>query len=139
MKQPESNTNSDQAVHKNVATSSDNSGTFTAFLQTMGDYVPQALSSTITEINRITSENVRDIELRLAKSSAVGKQSLSGTSYREQARLLLSLAAHDRPLDWRTEQLELVLNLTADDLREAAEKYFSPGQWFVSIAGGIEE
>ncbi len=55
----------------------DSTGVFTAFLSTLSDYVPQATSSVIAELDRIASEDVQDIELRLAKANAVGRSAFS--------------------------------------------------------------
>ncbi len=117
----------------------DSTGTFIAYLSTLADYAHQAASSVIFEMERIGSENVRDIELRLAKASAAGRQALSGMSYSQQASRLALLTADGRPLNWDLIYLEEVLELTPDDLREAAARYLVPGEWFVSIAGGIQD
>ncbi len=117
----------------------DSSGVFTAYLSTLADYVPQATSSVINEMTRIASENVQDIELRLAKANAVGSQALSGMSYSDQASRFTGLQADGRPLNWDLTYLAKVLELTPDDLRETALEYFISGEWFVSIAGGFQE
>ncbi|MCK4807473.1 MAG: insulinase family protein, partial [Candidatus Aegiribacteria sp.] len=117
----------------------DSTGIFMTYLSTLADYIPQATSSVIYEIERISTENVRDIELRLAKANAVGGQALSGMSYADQASRFTGLYANGRPLDWDLTYLGKVLELTPDDLREAASRYFISGEWFVSIAGGMQE
>ncbi len=117
----------------------DSTGIFTAYLSTLADYIPQATSSVINELNRISTENVSDIELRLAKANAVGGQAFSGMSYADQASRFTGLRANGRPLDWDLTYLGQVLELTPDELREAASRYFISGEWFVSIAGGIQE
>ncbi|MCD4775702.1 MAG: insulinase family protein [Candidatus Aegiribacteria sp.] len=117
----------------------DSTGTFIAYLSTLADYIPHATSSVINEMERISTENVMNIELRLAKASAVGGQAFSGMSYSGQASRFTALYADGRPLDWNLLYLEQVLELTPDDLREAASKYLIAGEWFVSIAGGIQE
>ena len=117
----------------------DSTGVFTAYLSTLGAYVPQATSSVIAEMERIASENVGEMELRLAKANAVGTQAMSGAGYSDQASTLARLQAEGRPLDWHDSYLVDVLELTADDIREAAALYLVPGEWFVSIAGGVEE
>jgi zinc protease len=117
----------------------DSTGTFIAYLSTLADYAHQATSSVIAEMERIGSENVRDIELLLAKANAAGKLALSGMSYSQQASRLAMLTADGRPLNWDLIYLEDVLELTPDDLREAAARYLIPDEWFVSIAGGIQD
>jgi len=119
------------------SSSLDSTGTFTAYLMTLSDYVPQALSSLESEMLRIASEDVDGIELLLAKANAVGRQALSGAGYGEQAYRMAVLESDGRPLDWDRAWLVEALALTADDLREAAARYLVPGEWFVSIAGGF--
>ena len=117
----------------------DSTGVFTAYLSTLADYIPQATSSVIYEMERISTENVRDIELLLAKANVVGAQAFSGMSYAGQASRFTGLHVKGKPLDWDLTYLEEVLELTPDDLREAASTYFVSGEWFVSIAGGLQE
>jgi zinc protease len=118
------------------SSSLDSTGTFTAYLMTLSDYVPQATASVMAEMERIASVNVDEIELLLAKANAVGRQAMSGAGYSEQASRLAMLESDGRPLDWDTSWLRSVLSLSADDLREAAARYLVPGEWFLSIAGG---
>ena len=117
----------------------DSTGQFTAYLTTLADYVPQALVSVITELDRISTENVLDIELRLAKANTVGAQALSGMTYNDLAYRLTDLQSRGKPLDWHHIYLNEVLELTPDDLREAAAEYLISGEWFISIAGTIQE
>ncbi|MBD3279063.1 MAG: hypothetical protein GF388_12250, partial [Candidatus Aegiribacteria sp.] len=63
------------------STAYDSTGVFTAYLSTLSDYVPQATGSVISEIRKITNENVREIELRLAKSNSVGSQAFTAMTY----------------------------------------------------------
>ncbi len=117
----------------------DSSGVFIAYLSTLADYVPQATVSVTNEMERISTENVQDIELRLAKANSVGRQAMSGMSYSGLAGGLTTLESTGRPLDWNNEYLSRVLELTPDELREAAATYFIPNEWFVSIAGNVTE
>ena len=117
----------------------DSTGQFTAYLTTLADYVPQALVSVINELDRISIENVKDIELRLAKANTVGEQALSGMTYNGLAYRLTDLQSRGKPLDWHKTYLNEVLELTPDDLREAAAEYLISGEWFVSVAGTIQE
>lgn len=121
------------------ASQMDSSGVFTAYLSTLADNVPQATVSVTNEMERISTENVQDIELRLAKANSVGRQALSGMSYSGLASGLTTLDSAGRPLDWNNTYLSSVLELTPDELREAAATYFIPNEWFVSIAGNVTE
>ncbi len=115
----------------------DSTGMFTAYLSTLADYVPQATRSVIHELEVISTENVQDIELRLAKANSVGSQALAGMSYGNLASRLNSLQASNKPLDYHLTFLSEVLKLTPENLREVAAKYFIPNEWFISVAGSI--
>lgn len=117
----------------------DSTGVFSAYLSTLADYVPQATSSVIAEMERIASEPVQDVELRLAKANAVGRYAFSGMSYSGQASGLVNIRVNDRPLDYHLQFLGKVLELRPEDVMEAAAERFAYGGWFVSIAGGISE
>ncbi|OPX32319.1 MAG: hypothetical protein B1H09_00590 [Gemmatimonadaceae bacterium 4484_173] len=120
-------------------TSTKNDGSLTAYLTTLSDYAPMALSTVIHELELINSENVLDIELRLAQASAVGTIALSGMTYRDLSYGLAYLAATGRPLNWNNSYLNSVLELTPDQIRDTVARYMTPEQWFVSIAGSVPE
>ena len=117
----------------------DSVGYFTAYLTTLADYAPQALVSVIHELEKISTRNVLDIELRLAKANTVGVQALSGMTYYDLAYRLTDLQVREKPLNWHQTYLSRVLELTPDDLRSAAAEYFVSDEWFVSISGSIHE
>lgn len=114
-------------------------GYIIAYLTTLADYAPQALASVINELTKISTENVLDIELRLAQANIAGEQALSGMTYFDLAYRLTDLQTSGKPLDWHQTYLNRVLELTPDDIRSAAAKYFVPNEWFVSIAGSLTE
>lgn len=113
-------------------------GVFTAYLSTKADFAPGAAASVIGECGRMASEEVDPIELRLAKSCAVGRAALSGMSYRSQADNLVSCYMTGLPPDWDRISLEAALQVDARELMDAAASFFD-GNWFVSFAGGIGE
>ncbi len=117
----------------------DSTGVFTAYLSTLADYVPQATESVIHEMEIISTENVQDIELLLAKANSVGRQALAGMNYSSLASQLTALQAEGKPLDFHLTYLSQVLELTPDELREVAAKYFIKDEWFIAIAGSITE
>jgi predicted Zn-dependent peptidase len=117
----------------------DSTGVFTAYLATLTDYVPQATVSVITEMEKISTENVQDIELRLAQANSVGRQALSSMTYSSLSGRLTSLQAEGKPLDYNLLFLGNVLELTPDNLRKTAADYFIQDGWFVSIVGSLTE
>ncbi len=113
-------------------------GLFIAFLSTRADYTEQAITSVLSETMRMASENVLDIELDLVKANAVGRNALSSMSYSGQAGYLTGTYMRGQPLDYDIQTLDERLELTPDQLREVAAKYFT-GDWFTSVAGGVDE
>ncbi len=115
------------------------SGYFIAYLTTLADYAPQALVSVLNELNKISTENVLDIELRLAQANIAGEQALSAMTYSDLAYTLTALQARGKPLDWHQTYLKSVLELTPCDIRSAAEEHLVSNEWFISIAGTLTE
>jgi hypothetical protein len=60
-------------------------------------------------------------------------------TYTDLAYRLTDLQSRGKPLDWHHTYLSEVLELTPDDLREAAAEYLISGEWFMSISGTIRE
>ena len=121
------------------AASMDSTGFFTAYLTTLSDYAPQALASVIHELEIISTENVLDIELRLAQANIAGEQALSGMTYADLAYRITDLQVSGRPLNWHQTYLNRVLELTTDNIRFAAAEYLVSNEWFVSISGPFQE
>ncbi len=117
--------------------STDSTGVLSAYMATLGNYADQALSSSISEMERMTTEEVAPMELRLAQAGAVGSHALGTMRYDRLASHLTDLAVEGRPADWDLIYLDRALELTPADLREAAAGYIVPGEWFVSAAGGL--
>jgi len=117
----------------------DSTGVFTTYLTTLSDYAPQALASVIHELEIISTENVLDIELRLAQANIAGEQALSGMTYADLAYRLTELQVSGRPLNWHQSYLNRVLELTTDNIRSAADEYLVSDEWFVSISGPFQE
>jgi len=100
--------------------------------------VPQAVNSVMEEINRITNEDVRDIELRIVQSSMIGSHARSGSGYSGLAWGLTALVLDEKSFDYDIIHLSEVLELSPEDLRHAAEMYFGD-DWFIAVAGGVNE
>ena len=114
-------------------------GRFGAYLSTRADYAPQALQSVLDEFERISSEEVDEVELRLAQSCEVGRHAVSASSYGSIARYLTGTAVQGFAPDHDIRRLRQVVELTPEDVLEVAAEYLDRQGWFVSIAGGITE
>jgi zinc protease len=116
-----------------------NQGVFTSYLATRADYAIQAIESVISECERIAAEDVDPVELRLEQASAAAGHALSFMSYSDQSAELREFYMQGQPPDWDRVSVVETLELTAEDIREVAERYLGAGRWFVSVAGGLDE
>ena len=114
-------------------------GRFGTYLSTRADYAPRALSSVVAQLDRISTEPVDAMELRLAQSCEVGRHAVSSASYGGIAGYLVRTASRGLPMDNDIIRLRTVVGLTTDDILEVAETYLDREGFFVSIAGGVEE
>lgn len=114
-------------------------GYYEAYLSTRVDYVPRAMESVLQEIDRMTREEVLEVELDLAKSSRVGGHATDNMTYSSLSNYLIDVLVTGRPLDYDLVRLRKILQLRPSDIREVAEEYLTPGGWFVSVAGGVDE
>jgi zinc protease len=114
-------------------------GVFTAYLATRVDFASRAIESVISECQRIAAEDVDPVELRLEQASSAAGHALSFMSYLGQASQLGEYYMMGRPLDWDRRSVEQTLELTPEDIRGVAGRYFGAGHWFVSVAGGLDE
>ncbi|MBN2586647.1 MAG: insulinase family protein [Candidatus Fermentibacteraceae bacterium] len=98
----------------------------------------QAMETLRHELRKVTAERVSSSELRLEKASYIGLQELSMMKYSSIARILLTYASLDLPLDHDRITMRRVCDITRDDILQAAGRWLGTGISYVSYAGGIE-
>ncbi len=111
---------------------------FIGMLSTGAPLAERALGAMIGEFQRIARDGVEEEELLLEQSRTIGRNSIGFDSYDSQARYFAGCEAMGMPLDMDLATLRETAELTRDDIREAAAKYFGE-EWFVVIAGGVNE
>lgn len=111
---------------------------FIGMLSTGAPLAERALGAMIGEFQRIARDGVEEEELLLEQSRTIGRNSIGFDSYDSQARYFAGCEAMGMPLDMDLATLRETAELTRDDIREAAAKYFGE-EWFVVIAGGVDE
>jgi zinc protease len=114
-------------------------GLFIAYLSTKSDFAPRAAESVTGECARIAGDPVDEIELQLEQASSAAGHALSFSDYGDQADYLVSTWMKGLPPDWDRTSLGVILELTRDDIRGVAHRYFGDGEWFFSFAGGLDE
>jgi zinc protease len=113
-------------------------GLFMAYLSTKSDFAPRAAGSVTGECTRMADEPVDAIELQLEQASSAAGHALSFADYGDQADYLVSTWMKGLPMDWDRTSLRTVLDLTTEDIRSVARRYFGTGEWFFSFAGGLD-
>ncbi len=111
---------------------------FQTYFSTGAPLVERALEAAMYECDRIAEGGVEESELLLQQSRSIGRNSLAFDDYDSVARFLVTQETLGMPLDQDIMNLEAILALTPDVIREVAEKYFT-GKWFISVAGGIDD
>jgi zinc protease len=111
---------------------------FIGMLSTGAPLAERALGAMIGEFQRIARDGVEEEELLLEQSRTIGRNSIGFDSYDSQARYFAGCEAMGMPLDMDLATLRETAELTRDDIREAAAKYFGE-EWFLVIAGGVNE
>ncbi|MCD4846975.1 MAG: insulinase family protein, partial [Candidatus Aegiribacteria sp.] len=111
---------------------------FQAFFSTGAPMVERALEAVIYECDRIAEGGVEESELLLQQSRSIGMNALAFDEYDSVARYLAIQETLSLPLNQDITNLEAILALSPEIIREAAEKYFT-GEWFISIAGGVDD
>jgi zinc protease len=97
--------------------------------------VSQAIDSIAGEIRRITSEPVTEEELSDNKSYFTGHLPLQLESNEGIAGSLLNIATYDLELDHLLTLRDKINALTREDLLAAAQHYWNPDAFVVSVAG----
>jgi zinc protease len=98
----------------------------------------QAMDRLLQEMRKLASEEVSVNELRLEKASYIGLQELGMMKYSSIARILLTYASLDLPLDHDRITMRRVCELTEGDLLKTASRWLGSGIEYVSYAGGIQ-
>ncbi len=111
---------------------------FQAYFSTGAPLVERALEAVVYECDRIAEDGVEESELLLEQSRSFGRNALAFDEYDSVARFLVVQETLGLPLDQDITDLEAILALRPDIIREMAAKYFT-GKWFISVAGGIDQ
>ncbi|MBR6163201.1 insulinase family protein [bacterium] len=109
-------------------------GVFTVYIGTNPKRAREAKEGLINEINLIKKEFVSDDELRDAKSKLIGNYIISMETNGEKAATVNWLEITGRGYEFITKYPELINAVTKEDIKEAANKYFSK-PYFLSVAG----
>ncbi|MDX1415089.1 MAG: pitrilysin family protein [Candidatus Promineifilaceae bacterium] len=104
---------------------------------TRPECVAQVIESIRQEISRIQNELVPHQELDDCKSFRVGSLPVGLETHAALAATLLDMEFYDLGLDYLQRFPHLMRNISAEQVRSAAQKYLSPDQFVVSVAGPV--
>lgn len=110
-------------------------GSFTLYIGTNPKTLVLAKDKMLAEVNRIKTEFVSDKELQEAKDKIIGNFILSQETNLEKAATVGWFETSGRGFDFKDKYLKLINSVTASDIVEVANKYFTDG-FVTSIVEG---
>ena len=97
--------------------------------------VEKAIQLIIQELDRFRSEPVLQSELKDSQANYIGRLPLSLESNSGVANSILNLERFDLGLDYLQKYPDLVREVTADQILQAAQKYIDPARLVIASAG----
>lgn len=110
-------------------------GVFYSGLTTKSETTVQAVRSLLHEIKRITSEEVTEEELRLAKDSYLNSYVFNFDSRSEIVNRLMIYEYYGYPKDFLEKTRDNIEKVTREDVFRVAKKYLHPDQVRILVVG----
>ena len=100
-----------------------------------------AVESILTEMMNIRNKAASKENLDIAKSSIIGKfaRGLSGVSTVPYISYAMAKADYNLPTDYLMNKIPNIYKVTADDVKEMAQKYVNPYECLITINGKVED
>jgi len=108
---------------------------FTAGASVRNAVTDSTVVQALKEINRIKTEDVEDDALANAKAKYVGDFVLALESPQTIARYALNIKVNNLPADFYTTYLEKINNVSKDDVKRVANKYFKTENAQIIVVG----
>ena len=108
---------------------------FTAGASVRNAVTDSAVVQTLKEINRIKNEDVTEEALKNAKAKYVGDFVLALERPQTVARYALNIKLNDLPDDFYTTYLEKINNVSKEDVKRVANKYFKTENARIVVVG----
>lgn len=113
-----------------------------AWLSAGGNFRNAVTDSAITQIlgefEKITSENVKDDELNLTKSTMNGKFAISLENPQTVARFALNIIKNNLPKDYYKTYLQRLESVNKQDVLDMAQQYFTSKNCNIVVVGNEE-
>ncbi|MEO7995766.1 MAG: insulinase family protein, partial [bacterium] len=114
-------------------------GIFTVILQTSNATANQALEGIRSEMVKIQQAEVEDVELNDARSHFRDRFPLTIETNGAMASQLLNLARYDLPLTHFKDHLDHIAAVTKADILRAAQQYFTPDKFVLTVVANAAE
>lgn len=101
------------------------SAVFSIYIGTEPSNIQTSINGFKEEIEKIKNILVSEEELNNAKSNIIGKQQFVTETNSQQANLMAYYLITDRPYDYQAKIINALRNVTAEELKECANKYFT--------------
>ncbi len=101
------------------------SAVFSIYIGTEPVNIETSINGFKEEIDKIKSIPVSEEELHNAKNNLIGKQQFMSETNSQQANLMAYYSIMGKPFGYRKELVELIHEVTPDDIQACANKYFT--------------
>lgn len=103
----------------------DKSAVFSIYIGTEPGNIQTSIDGFKEEIEKIKNILISDEELHNAKNNIIGKQQFVTETNSQQANLMAYYAITGRPFNYQSTVIDALKNVTAEELKECANKYFT--------------
>lgn len=101
------------------------SAVFSIYIGTEPSNIQTSINGFKEEIEKIKNILVSEEELNNAKNNIIGKQQFVTETNSQQANLMAYYSITDRPYDYQKTIIEALRKVTAEELKDCANKYFT--------------
>ena len=98
---------------------------FSIYIGTEPSNIQTSIDGFKEEIEKIKNILVSEEELNNAKNNIIGKQQFITETNAQQANLMSYYAISGKPFDYQKTVIEALRNITSEELKECANKYFT--------------
>ncbi|MBK7940095.1 MAG: insulinase family protein [Lewinellaceae bacterium] len=114
-------------------------GSFNATASVRNAVTDSSIVELFKEMERLRNEKVPEQELQVVKNVLTGQFSQSLEQPGTVANFALTTARYSLPADYYEKYLEVLQNVSPDDLMATAKKYITPGNAHILVVGNKDE
>ncbi|MBM78657.1 MAG: peptidase M16 [Crocinitomicaceae bacterium] len=110
-------------------------GSFKAGASVRNEVTDSSIVQILHEMNRISEENVSDVDLERIKNNMIGNFALSMENQQTIARQALNIERYNLPSTYYSDYLAAVQKVDQSLVLSAAKKYINPSNCYVLVVG----